>query len=204
MVGSKVALRLSCRDDADAFDRDALDRGAAFLAGAGDRGEAFKDVVTGAEFAESGVLLIEEAGVAVADEKLTASRVGMSGTSHRDDTADVGFGVEFGFNLVTRTARARHAAAADFGVGATALNHETFDDAVKRGAVIEALASKFLEIFNGLRRDVGPEGEGDFAIGGLDDRSFVSVGGCTHKAGNKACETISRKQISAIAQRLAN
>ena len=114
-------------------------------------GDALEHVVAGDELAEGGVLAVEKLGVAVADEKLAAGRVGVGRARHRDDAAHVGLGVELGLDLVAGAAGAGHAGLARLGVGAAALDHEALDDAVKRGAVIEALAGELLEIFDRLR-----------------------------------------------------
>ena len=162
-------------DNADALHFDAVDRGALFAAttvGRGNGGDLLKDVVAGDQLAERGVLFVEEAGVAVADEKLATGRIRAGGTGHRDDAAHVGFGVELGLHLVAGVAGAGHSTCALFGVGAAALDHKTLDDAVKRGAIVEFLVGEFLEVFDRLWRDVGPEGEGHFAEGGLDDSLF--------------------------------
>ena len=70
---------------------------------------------------------------------------------------------------------------AGLGVGAAALDHEALDDAVKRRAVVEAVAGELLEVLDGLGRDVGPEGHGHFTIGGLDDGVFGGCGRSAHE-----------------------
>jgi len=64
--------------------------------------------------------------------------------------------------------------------GAAALDHEALDDAMKGGAVIVAGAGELLEILDRLRRDVGPEGDGHFAVGGFDDGGFLGGSGSAH------------------------
>src|SRR5690606_38195345 len=84
-------------------------------------------------------------------------------------------GVELGLDLVAGTAGAGHAAAAGFGVGAAALDHEALDDAVKSGAVVETLGSELLEILHVAGGHVGPELEGEVALGGGDDCELLGV-----------------------------
>ena len=50
-----------------------------------------------------------------------------------------------------------------------ALNHEALDDAVETGAVVKTLVRQFLEILDVAGRDVRPEFEDHFALGGFDD-----------------------------------
>ena len=88
----------------------------------------------------------------------------------------MGLFVELGFDLVAGVAGAGHSLGTLFGVGATALDHETLENAVKCGAVVETFAGEFFEILDVLRCDVGPEGEGHFSEGGLDDGVFGRCG----------------------------
>jgi len=85
--------------------------------------------------------------------------------------------VELGLDLVARIARAP----ARFfrrilGQRIAALRHETLDDAVERGAVIEALLRELLEIFDRVRRHIGPELGDHFAFAGGENRDFVLRG----------------------------
>src|ERR1035437_6298308 len=82
--------------------------------------------------------------------------------------------VEFGFNFVSGIAGApRVFLARVLGQRITALNHETFDDAMETGAVIKAFLGEGLEILNGLGRGVGPKLDDHFAFGGGDLGNFV-------------------------------
>ena len=60
---------------------------------------------------------------------------------------------------------------------------------MKRRAVVEALARELLEILDVLRRDIGPEGERHFSVGGLDDGVF---GGCGSAHGRRSEPAASR------------
>ena len=55
---------------------------------------------------------------------------------------------------------------------------KALDDAVEAGAVVEALLGQFLEVLDGLRRDIRPELDDHFAFGGLDHGDFF----CIHRA----------------------
>ena len=146
----------------------------------GDGRKFFEDVVSGDHRAERGVLTVEEFGVAVTDKELRAGRVWAGRAGHREDAAHVGLGVELRFDLPAGTAGTGHTFFADFGVGATALDHEALDDAMKCSAVIKTGTGEFLEVFNRLGGDVGPERDGQFAVGGLDDGVFLGGSGGAH------------------------
>src|SRR5690606_31288223 len=66
-------------------------------------------------------------------------------------------------------------------VGAATLDHEAFDDAMKRGAVVEFFPGEFLEVLDGFWSDVRPEGESHLTVGSLDDGVFRSRFGSAHK-----------------------
>ena len=110
----------------------------------------------------------------MADEELGTSGVGIGGTSHRDNPTLVGLVVELGFDLIAGATSAGHTALAGLGVGATTLDHETLDDPVEGGAVIETFPGEFFEVRNRLGCDFGPESDSEIAVGGLDDGLFYS------------------------------
>src|SRR3977135_4201521 len=60
-----------------------------------------------------------------------------------------------------------------------ALNHETLDDAMERGAVIESRLRQLLEILDRLRSHVGPELGHHFSFAGFNHGNFfwLSHGG---------------------------
>ncbi len=115
----------------------ALFAAAATLGGHG--GDLLEHAVTGGQFTEGGVLLVEEAGFAVADEELAPGAVGMSGPGHGNDAAGVVLVIKFGGHLVAGITGAGHAAGAGLGVGAAPLDHETLQDPMEGGAIIKAL-----------------------------------------------------------------
>jgi len=182
-------IALLLRDDCDALQRDTLNGRALLAAAAGfgwDIGDALQHIITGCQLAEGRVLTIEELGFAVAEEKLGAGAVRVLRSSHGDDATDMGFLVELSFHFPTGAAGARHPSFAGLGVRATPLDHKTLDDTVEGRAVIEAGAGELLEVFYSFWRDVGPEGDGDFAVAGLEYGDFVGGGGVfAHKNGKK-------------------
>lgn len=191
-------LNLALRNDFDAFERDPFDWRTFFSAATGlcrDIGNAFQNVVPGDEFTERGILVVEELGVAVDEEKLRTRGIGMRGAGHRNHAAHMGLFIELRFDFVAGAAGAGHAAFAFLGVGATSLDHETLDDAMKGGAVIKSLAGEFLEILDRLWRDIGPEREGHFAVAGFKDGDFVGGrSGFAHGKANKPGARLSRKE----------
>ena len=143
-------------------------------------GDFFQHVVAFDQFAEGGVLAVEESWVAVADEKLGASRIGIIRARHGEHTAFVGAFVEFRFDLVAGAAGAPVIFLARiFCQRVAALDHETFDDAVKTGAVVKTFLGEGLEILDRLRGDVRPEFDDHVAFGGFDD-GYFSDGSIAH------------------------
>ena len=53
------------------------------------------------------------------------------------------------------------------------MNHEPFDDAMKRCAIIKVRARELLEILDRLGRHVGPEFDHHFSSGRFHDRDFI-------------------------------
>jgi hypothetical protein len=191
-------VRLCVRgDDADALHFDAVKRGALFAAAAigGRNGSDFlQDIVAGYQVAEGGVLMVQKAGIPVADEELATSRIRAGGAGHGNHAANVGFIVKFSFDFVAGVAGSGHAAGTFFGVGATTLDHETFDDPVESSAIVEFFVGEFFEVFDRFGCDIRPEVEGHFAEGGFDDGLFVrSAHG---KAASKPVEFIQGKSNS--------
>jgi len=52
------------------------------------------------------------------------------------------------------------------GEGIAALDHEAFDDAMKRSAVVEAFLGQFGKVFHGLGGDIVPEFDDQIAVVG--------------------------------------
>ncbi len=127
------------------------------------------------QFTKSRVLAIEERSIAKANEELTTGRIGMSRTRHGDHAALVRTIVEFRFDFVTRIA----CAPASFGTGIlcqriAALDHETFDDTMKTGAIVKSFFREGFKILHRLWRNVRPEFQDHFALRGFDDCNFVT------------------------------
>src|SRR5208283_3463196 len=160
------------RNDFDADDAHAFVGAVLRMRGRG--ADFFQNVAAFDQLAECGVLMVEERRVAVADEKLAAGGIGMVRTRHGNDAAKVRAVIELGLDLVAWPARAPQILLARiFRERIAALNHETFDDAVKTGAVIKAFLGERFEIFDGLGRDLGPEFDDHFAFGGGDLGNFA-------------------------------
>ena len=124
-------------------------------------------------------MAIQEFRLSQADEKLAARRVGILRARHGQDTAHVRFLIKLCLNLVARSAGAPPPFGAGiFGQRIAALNHETFDDAMKGRAIIKALARQLFEILDGIGRHVRPECHHHFALSSFNDGYFVCV--CVH------------------------
>src|SRR5436305_307373 len=84
--------------------------------------------------------------------------------------------IEFGFDLVTRTA----GAPTMFSAGIlrqriAALDHEAFHNAMKSRAVIKAFLGKGLEVLHRLGRDIRPELHHHFTRRRFDHSHFVRI-----------------------------
>jgi len=156
------------RHEGDTLDLDALARGAALRTGGRHGSDRLKHFVPRHKLTECGVLLVEEAGITVADKKLGSSAVRTGRPRHGNHATHVRLGVKLGFDLVSGTTRAWLPASTDLGVWATTLNHKIFDYTMKGSPVIKALLGKFLEILDMTGRDVGPKFEGNIALSGAD------------------------------------
>ena len=136
----------------------------------------FQHVVALDELAERGVLAVEKARVAVADEKLRAGGIRILRARHREDAARVRLVIELRLDLMPRPARAPRAFLARiFRQRITALNHKTLDDAMKTSAVVKTFLREVSEIFDVARRNVRPEFENHFARTGGKDSNFAHI-----------------------------
>src|SRR5262245_13223860 len=106
------------------------------------------------------VLVIEEARVVEADEKLAVAGIRVAGARHRDGTAHVWFAVELSLQLAARSAGAS-------AVGAPGLRHKSIDHAVKYNAVVKSVLYQFLDPCNVPGREVGPHLDHHCALGRL-------------------------------------
>ena len=128
-----------------------------------DPGDLIDDVHTFGDASEGGVVAVEEEVIRVADEELATRGIGIHRPGHRDDAALMGEGVidpigpEFAFDGVARSSGAVAARA-------SALDHETFDDAVEGQSVIETLGNEGGEIIRGYRRRFAVEFDLDVAV----------------------------------------
>src|SRR6266852_5581094 len=129
------------RDNSDAFDPLALDRSAFFATARHGRDitELAEHLVASDQLAEGGVLTIEKLRVSQADEKLAARGVGVLRAGHGNGAAAMRALVELGLDRVAGAAGAP--ARFRFWIArqrVPALDHETLDDAVKGGPIVEA------------------------------------------------------------------
>src|ERR1017187_1544293 len=97
----------------------------------------------------------------------------MGRARHRDHTANMGLGVEFGLDLVARSAGSRRPSFTLLCVGAASLDHEALDYSVEGRPVIKALSGELLEVLDRLWADVRPEGYRHFTVGRLYDGLFA-------------------------------
>src|SRR5712692_5585872 len=167
------------RDNSDAFDPLALDRSAFFATTRHGRDitELVEHVVALDQLTEGGVLTVEKLRVSQADEKLAARGVRVLRTGHGNGAAAMRACVELGLDRVAGAAGAP--ARVRLWIArqrVPTLDHETLDDAVKGGPIVEAFFGEGLEIFDGFGRHVRPEAKDYVSVGGLDDGTFVGRG----------------------------
>ena len=87
--------------------------------------------------------------------------------------------VKFLIDSIPRSAGPVNATIISLGVRVAALNHKTWNDPVKLGAVIEALAHEFLEIRNVVGRLVFEESNSDSSVvRGENGDLFADYRGC--------------------------
>lgn len=200
-----LSVKLLLSDDLNAFEGDAINGRTLFATATGfgrEVGDQLQHIIASRQLTERGVLAVEKLGFAVAKEKLGTGAVGMLRAGHGDDATNVGLLIEFCFHFPTGTARAGHAGLAFLCVRAAALNHKAFDDAVESRAIIEPIAGQLLEVFDGLRRDIGPEGDSHFAVAGLENGDFVGGGFFAHgKARSRAIGSSARTKNNQCASR---
>ena len=84
--------------------------------------------------------------------------------------------IELGLDFVARIARAPFVFARRiFRERIATLDHETFDDPMKSRAIIESLLRQLLEVFDCLRRYIGPKLQDHFTGAGLDHGHFIGL-----------------------------
>src|SRR5690554_1413311 len=121
------------------------------------------------DLAPDSVLLVEERGVAEADEELRIGAVRALGAGHRGGAALIRLIAEF--LLQIGVFRATGAAA----VGAAGLGHEALDHAVKHDAVVKAFPYQLLDVLDMVWRQVRPHGDNHFALGGFNDEGVFGI-----------------------------
>src|SRR5262249_1756965 len=128
------------RDDLNAFDHDAVRRLAHF-AHAVVRHRRVADfvehIIAFDQFAKGCVLPIESPNRCQTDKKVLAGRIWIRATRHRDDTPIMGMIVKFGFDFVSwPTLPVSALFRRIFRIRVAPLDHESFDDSMKGGAIV--------------------------------------------------------------------
>src|SRR5262245_40919982 len=139
--------------------------------------------------AEDRVVAVEEVGGTERDVELAAGRVGILRARHGDDAAVVLLLVELRLQRVAGSAGAepRVARGERLGERVAALHHEARLDAVKRGAVVEAVLRQLDEVLHGLRRVSREELDRDLsALLERDDGALLRLGAGAHGDGEQA------------------
>ena len=77
--------------------------------------------------------------------------------------------VELGLHVFAGTARAVEAAVVLLAVRVTALDHESRNDAMEFGVVVEPCAREVEEVLDVVGGDLGEEFDGDVAVTGSED-----------------------------------
>ena len=153
------------------------------MADTGDVGDFLQNVFAGDDFAEGGIFVIQERRITVTNEELAPGAIWVGRPGHGEDALGVRTVIKLGFDLVPRAAGAGLAFAAGFGVRATALDHEAFDDAVESGLIVKSFAGELQEVVDGARGDFGPEFDSHVAGRGVDNRAWG--GGFIHGFGGR-------------------
>lgn len=103
------------------------------------------------DFAESGIIAIEESIVFIANEELAACAVRILGPRHRNHPSfmrEIIFDAvtfKFAFDRIIRSARANT-------IGIAALNHKAFNNPMENQAIVKALVDQIDEISASVRR----------------------------------------------------
>ena len=114
-----------------------------------------------------GVLVVEKARIVEADEELAVRAVRAARTRHRTSTAHMRLGIELlGKIGLFRTAHASP-------VGATALRHETRDDAVELYAIVKAFAGQLFNACNMIGCEIGAKLDDNVAAIQRQGEGFV-------------------------------
>lgn len=146
----------------------------------------FQHLIALDQLAKSGVLTVEERGIAEADEELAACRIGVGCPRHGDHAALVGAVVKLRLDFVARVAGSPQALVGFIpGQRIASLRHKTVDNAVKGRAVVEAVTGELLEVLHGFWGNFFPEAQLHYSLGGLDNCDFIThaltVGACRAK-----------------------
>ena len=157
------------------------DRGSGFVTGTcGSGSDGVHDIHSAHNFAKDGVAVVEPRGGFVGDKELAAVGVGAR-VRHAQHAGTIVFerGVEFVSKFVA-------GAACACTKGATALDHEVFDDAVKSKAVIKGAVVLGLAGF-GVKPFLASRREADKVSDGVRGLLFKEFNGEVAHTGIKIC-----------------
>lgn len=136
--------------------------------------------------AKNGVLTVEARVRVVHQEELAPRRVRIARARRAQDAWRVLDLIELLGELVARAAGAVRASIVGVAaVRASALNHESRDDAVEPDTIVEAFGDELLERGGMLGRMVGEELDDDPAVSGVQDGDRIASGGggCAGRSG---------------------
>ena len=173
-MGSRSLFDGALWNNLDAFDPLPLDGLAAI-----DRrlADLLQHVLALDEMTKGGVVAVEVLRGIQANEELAARRIRVLGAGHGNDSGHMMALIEFCFHIMVGAAASPHRFLA--GVLAeriAALNHETLDDAMKSGAIVETIFRQLDEVGDRVRRDVGPEFDHHLAGGRFNDGDLFLIG----------------------------
>ncbi len=118
------------------------------------------------DLAPNGVLLVEEAGIIEADEKLRIRGIRILRTRHGADAADMRLGVEFSLDIgIIGTT---HASA----IRTAGLRHEAIDHTVEDDAIVELLSHQLLDMGNMAGCKIRAHGNDHAAFGCFKDKGI--------------------------------
>jgi hypothetical protein len=93
--------------------------------------------------AEDGIFPVEEGGIGHADEKLRPRTVRMLGSRHRENASLMLFIIKLRFQCKTGPAHSMFGSIRAPGIRIPALNHESWDNAMKCGPIIKSFFRQF-------------------------------------------------------------
>src|SRR5262245_5153767 len=114
------------------------------------------------------VLVIEEAGIIEADEKLAVAGIGIAGTRHRYCPAHVRLAVEFRLKLLSGPT-------SPGALRAPRLGHEAVDDSMEHDTVVESVLHQLLDARDVAGRKIWPHLDHDVTFGGFQRQGIFRI-----------------------------